>query len=105
MREKISFLIVKIKKGLGVIPSFSHIYKRKKYKKMEMKELFRATCYMLVSEKSLTKSEIQRKFGVNYNDATFVFNLLLENNLIKAEYKSNITDLDRMEKLLDKLFK
>jgi len=102
---KISFLVNKIKKGLMLIPSFLYNYKYKKQREMEMKELFRACCYMIVSEKSCSKSQIQRRFNVSYKDATFVFNMLLENNLIQPEYKPTINELTNMEKLLDKLFK
>lgn len=102
---KISFLVNKIKKGLMLIPSFLYNYKHKKHREMEYKELFRACCYMIVNEKTCSKSQIQRRFGVNYKDATFVFNMLLENNLIQPEYKPTINELTNMEKLLDKIFK
>ena len=46
---------------------------------MEIKELFRACCYMIATEKTCSKIQIQRRFHVDYNDATFVFNMLLEN--------------------------
>lgn len=105
MLEEVSVLMNKIKKGLNTIPSFSYRYKRKKYRKMEIKELFRACCYMIATEKTCSKIQIQRRFHVDYNDATFVFNMLLKNKLISPEYKSNITDLDKMEKLLDLLYK
>ena len=103
--KEISVLINKIKKGLMSIPSSKCSYKNKKYREMEIKELFRACCYMIVEEQTCSKTQIQRRFNINYTDATFVFDMLLENNLISPVYKSNISNLTQMEKILDKIYK
>lgn len=105
VRGKVGFFTDKIKKGLLLIPSFLCNYKYKKHREMEVKELFRACCYMIVEEKSCNKSQIQRRLGVNYADATFLFNMLLENDLIRPEYKPTIKSIEKMEQVLDKIYK
>lgn len=105
VRKEISVLMIKIKKGLLLIPSFLYRYKHKKYREMEVKELFRACCYMIIEEKMCSISLIQRRMGVNYKDAAFVFKMLLENDLIKAEYKPTIKSIEKMEQVLDKIYK
>lgn len=105
VQTKINEIMIKIQKGLLLIPSYLSNYKYKKQRKMEVKELFRACCYMIVEEKSCSKSQIQRRLGVNYADATYLFNMLLENDLIRAEYKPTIRSVEKMEQVLDKIYK
>jgi hypothetical protein len=97
--------IKQIWKGLKLIPSIFKKTEVVNNRDMEIRKLFRACCYMIVEENTCSKSQIQRRFNVNYDDATFVFNLLLENNLIRPIYKSNITDVAKMEKILDKIYR
>lgn len=105
VRGKVGFITDKIQKGLLLIPSFICNYKYKKQREMEVKELFRACCYMIIEEKMCSISLIQRRMGVNYKDAAFVFKMLLENDLIKAEYKPTIKSIEKMEQVLDKIYK
>ena len=73
---------------------------------MAIKELFRAACYMITQEQYCSMSQIQRRLNVNYPDATYIFNLLKDNNLIVGSVNCTpiFKDIDAVEKLLDKMY-
>jgi DNA segregation ATPase FtsK/SpoIIIE-like protein len=70
------------------------------------KELFRAACYIITKEQCCSKSQIQRRLNLGYNDATYIFNLLRDNNLIvgNTNYIPIFKDINSLEKLLDKMY-
>lgn len=77
-----------------------------KSKKSNYKELFRAACYMITQEQYCSLSQIQRRLNVNYPDASYIFNLLKDNNLIVGSINCTpiFKNIEQVEKLLDKMY-
>jgi len=87
------------------------IYLRQLYIYNMIKENFRSACYLICCccSKQCSKSLLQRKLQINYIDATYIIEILMTNKLIEqvglTQYRPLITDIDKMEVILDLIYK
>lgn len=70
---------------------------------MEIKELFRATCYMMICEKKCDVERIQHKFRLSVLEAYEVHNMLVQNGIVSPCDKINIDEIEELETILDEL--